>query len=72
MQSLPLPLARVYTRPRWASQIPKTRHHDPRPQETPRPGLLHRFGCELRQKDAMTLFYGHSVTRELVVRREPR
>ena len=47
--------------------------HPPRQgSETPRPGLSHRLSWELRQKDAMTLFYCHSVTRELVIWREPR
>jgi len=40
--------------------------------ETLRQGFLHRLGRELREKDAMTLFDGHSVTRKLVIRREPR
>ena len=47
--------------------------HSPRQgSQTPRPGFSHRLGWELRQKNAMTLFYGHSVTRELVIWREPR
>jgi hypothetical protein len=48
--------------------------HNPRSdcRETPRPGLLHGLGWELRQEDAMALFYRHSVTRKLVIWREPR
>ena len=60
-------LTRVHP-PHRASQ----KHQICSPQETPRPGLLHGLGWELCQKDAMALFYGHSVTRELVIWREPR